>query len=79
MNISTITISEKRRYYWSSAISIIFNHTLPSHEGNYTCISIAGNLKFSPKKLFIKNITYLLNVTGKDMQISILVCLSACF
>ena len=37
VNTSTITVSEKRRYYWSSAISIIFNHTLPSHDGKYTC------------------------------------------
>ena len=79
VNTSTITVSEKRRYYWSSAISIIFNRTLPSHEGKYTCISVAGNLKFSAKKLFIKKITYLLNVPGKDMQFSILVCLSVCF
>ena len=79
VNTSTITVSEKRRYYWSSAISIIFNHTLTSHEGNYTCISVAGDLKSVQKRLLIKQITYLLNAPGMHMQISILVCLSACF
>ena len=69
VNTSTITVSEKRSYYWSSAISIIFEPFLQSHEGNYTCISLVGNMNTILKR----EKEYSLNTKGKAMQINILV------
>ena len=70
VNTTNLTVSKKERYCNNFiAISIIFKPVIPSHEGKYKCISLVDNMNINSNR----EKEYLLNITGKTMQISIII------